>query len=563
MATITAFPKTGPQDQATTDTLNRLRDDVLPPAERATGATVEVGGLTASQEDFTRVVASKLPVFIGAVVILSALLLLAVFRSVFIPLKAAVMNLLSIGAALGVVTAIFQNGVGAGALGIGTGPIESFVPVMVFAIVFGLSMDYEIFLISRVHEEWERTGDASRAVGRGLATTGKVITAAASIMVVVFASFALGDDRIIKLFGLGLASAILLDALVIRCLLVPALMELVRAPGLVAAGLAGPRDAAPGPRAPARGRRRRTRSTSACPRRSEPQRRPACATLGPQPDRQRLELADERRLGRTPGGRRAPSRGSAAASPRTGSAAPAARAPCRGRSAGRRRRTPGARRCARTSKRSGSSKRDSSRLEETYQMHDLLALADRSARRARRRASRCGGSARRRGTSAATPRPRRGSAPGRRAAARRWSGCSISARIPLQYVALVESLPAAIEQEEAHDDLVLLEPLAVELGVDEHAGEVVGRALAALGDQPRAALEDLRDVALHDGLDALGVEVGVAGAERRVHQPRPDRVVLGRDAHEAADHARDDRLGDVGDEVARLAARRGGRARRP
>jgi putative drug exporter of the RND superfamily len=227
VATITAFPKTGPQDQATTDTLNRLRDDVLPPAERATGATVEVGGLTASQEDFTRVVASKLPVFIGAVVILSALLLLAVFRSVFIPLKAAVMNLLSIGAALGVVTAIFQNGVAAGALGIGTGPIESFVPVMVFAIVFGLSMDYEIFLISRVHEEWERTGDASRAVGRGLATTGKVITAAASIMVVVFASFALGDDRIIKLFGLGLASAILLDALVIRCLLVPALMELV------------------------------------------------------------------------------------------------------------------------------------------------------------------------------------------------------------------------------------------------------------------------------------------------------------------------------------------------
>jgi RND superfamily putative drug exporter len=226
VATITAFPKPGPQDQATTDTLDRLRAHVLPPVEKATRATVEIGGLTASQEDFTHVVASKLPVFIGAVVILSALLLLAVFRSVIIPLKAAVMNLLSIGAALGVVTAIFQDGHGASLLGIGTGPIESFVPVMVFAIVFGLSMDYEIFLMSRIHEEWERTHDPHEAVGRGLATTGKVITAAASIMVVVFASFALGNDRIIKLFGLGLASAVLLDALVIRCLLVPALMEL-------------------------------------------------------------------------------------------------------------------------------------------------------------------------------------------------------------------------------------------------------------------------------------------------------------------------------------------------
>jgi RND superfamily putative drug exporter len=226
VAIITAFPKTGPQDQATTDTLDRLRSDVLPPAEKASGATVEIGGLTASQEDFTQVVASKLPVFIGAVVLLSALLLLAVFRSVIIPVKAAVMNLLSIGAALGVVTLIFQEGVGAGLLGIGTGPIESFVPVMVFAIVFGLSMDYEIFLMSRIHEEWEHTGDPHQSVGRGLATTGKVITAAASIMIVVFASFALGDDRIIKLFGLGLASAVLLDALVIRCLLVPALMEI-------------------------------------------------------------------------------------------------------------------------------------------------------------------------------------------------------------------------------------------------------------------------------------------------------------------------------------------------
>ena len=226
IATITAYPRTGPQEQATTDALKRLRDDVVPAVERRTGAQVEVGGFTASNEDFSRVVAGKLPLFVGVVVLFSALLLLAVFRSVVIPIKAAVMNLLSIGAALGFVTLIFQEGHGAGLLGIGTGPIESFVPVLMFAIVFGLSMDYEVFLISRVHEEWERTHDASRSVARGLQTTGRVITAAASIMVLVFASFALGDDRVIKLFGIGLASAVLIDAVIIRCLLVPALMEL-------------------------------------------------------------------------------------------------------------------------------------------------------------------------------------------------------------------------------------------------------------------------------------------------------------------------------------------------
>jgi RND superfamily putative drug exporter len=163
---------------------------------------------------------------VGVVVLLSALLLLAVFRSVLIPVKAAAMNLLSIGAALGVVTLIFQKGVGASLLGIETGPIESFLPVLLFSIVFGLSMDYEVFLISRVHEEWEHTKDASGSVMRGLATTGKVITAAASIMVLVFASFGIAPDRVIKLFGLGLASAVFIDAVIIRCLLVPALMEL-------------------------------------------------------------------------------------------------------------------------------------------------------------------------------------------------------------------------------------------------------------------------------------------------------------------------------------------------
>jgi RND superfamily putative drug exporter len=226
VATITAYPRTGPQDKATTDTLTRLRDDVVPAIERQTHARVEVGGFTASGEDFSHVVAGKLPLFVGVVVLFSALLLLALFRSVIIPIKAAILNLLSIGAALGFVTLIFQDGHGAGLLGIGTGPIESFVPVLMFAIVFGLSMDYEVFLISRVHEEWERTHDASRSVARGLQTTGKVITAAASIMVLVFASFALGDDRVIKLFGIGLASAVFFDAVIIRCLLVPALMEI-------------------------------------------------------------------------------------------------------------------------------------------------------------------------------------------------------------------------------------------------------------------------------------------------------------------------------------------------
>ncbi|HEU4612271.1 MAG TPA: MMPL family transporter, partial [Kofleriaceae bacterium] len=226
VATVTAYPRTGPQDEETNATLDRLRDDVIPSFERRTGARVEVGGFTASTEDFSNVVAGKLPLFVGVVVLLSALLLLAVFRSVVIPVKAAFMNLLSIGAALGFVTLIFQEGHGAGLLGIGTGPIESFVPVLMFAIVFGLSMDYEVFLMSRVHEEWERTRDAHQSVANGLQTTGRVITAAASIMVLVFASFALGDDRVIKLFGIGLASAVFFDAVIIRCLLVPALMEI-------------------------------------------------------------------------------------------------------------------------------------------------------------------------------------------------------------------------------------------------------------------------------------------------------------------------------------------------
>jgi RND superfamily putative drug exporter len=226
IATIVAFPKTGPREVATTRLLERLRADVLPRAEAQTSTTVYVGGQTASQEDFTDVIAGKLPLFVGSVVLLSALLLMAVFRSVFIPVKAALMNLLSIGAALGFVTLVFQDGFLADVLSSGTGPIESFVPVMLFAIVFGLSMDYEVFLVSRMHEEWHGTDDPSRAVRNGLATTGRVITAAAIIMIVVFSTFGLGDDRVIKEFGLGLAMAVFLDAFVIRILLVPALMEL-------------------------------------------------------------------------------------------------------------------------------------------------------------------------------------------------------------------------------------------------------------------------------------------------------------------------------------------------
>jgi putative drug exporter of the RND superfamily len=172
------------------------------------------------------VLSGKLPLFIGMVVLLSALLLLVVFRSLLIPIQAALMNLLSIAAALGVVQAIFERGWLAGLIGVQAGPIDAFIPVMVFAIVFGLSMDYEVFLVSRIHEEWQHRGDASAAVREGLANTGRVITAAAAVMVVVFASFAAGDDRVLKLFGIAMATAVFLDAIVIRSILMPAVLEL-------------------------------------------------------------------------------------------------------------------------------------------------------------------------------------------------------------------------------------------------------------------------------------------------------------------------------------------------
>jgi RND superfamily putative drug exporter len=227
VATITVYPKSSPQALATTQLVERLRDHVVPPVEKATGARVYVGGVTAGSVDFAKVLGQKLPLFIGVVVLLSALLLLVVFRSLVIPLQAAVMNLLSIGAALGVIVAIFQWGWLGGLIGVSDGPIESFIPVMLFAIVFGLSMDYEVFLVSRIHERWAHTREHPRAVAEGLALTGRVVTAAAAIMVCVFLSFMLGEDRVIKEFGLSLASAVLLDALVIRCLLLPAVLHLI------------------------------------------------------------------------------------------------------------------------------------------------------------------------------------------------------------------------------------------------------------------------------------------------------------------------------------------------
>jgi RND superfamily putative drug exporter len=224
------YPTTSPQSEETTELLDRIRDDVIPPVESATGAQVHVGGINAIFEDFGNAIADKLPLFIGVVVLLSALLLTIVFRSIWVPLKAILMNLLSIGAAFGLIVAVFQWGWGASLIGVdATGPIISFFPIFLFSIIFGLSMDYEVFLMSRIHEEWEHSHDATESVTRGLALTGRVITAAAAIMVTVFASFMIGEDRIIKLFGLGLASAVFIDAVIIRSVLVPAVMQLLGA----------------------------------------------------------------------------------------------------------------------------------------------------------------------------------------------------------------------------------------------------------------------------------------------------------------------------------------------
>jgi RND superfamily putative drug exporter len=227
VVTFTAFPSSSPQSTETASLVRHLRSDVLPNAAHG-GAVAHVGGETASNVDFADLMARRLPYFIGAVLVLSFLLLMAVFRSVLVPLKAVVMNLLSIGAAYGVMVAVFQWGWLGSLIGVSGGaPIEPWAPMMLFAIVFGLSMDYEVFLLSSVRERYLATGDNGEAVVEGLASTARVITAAAAIMVCVFGSFVVGDERSIKLIGLGLASAVLIDATLVRMVLVPATMELL------------------------------------------------------------------------------------------------------------------------------------------------------------------------------------------------------------------------------------------------------------------------------------------------------------------------------------------------
>ena len=226
-AAITVIPTSAPSSEQTHDLVNRLRQDVLPRVLEGTGAEAHVGGSTATSVDFATRVSDKLPLFIGLVIGVAALLLLLVFRSLLIPLQAALMNLLSIGASLGFLQAVFERGWLAGPLNVQQSTIEPFIPIIMFAIVFGLSMDYEVFLISRIQEEWLRDGESSRAIRQGLVSTSRVITAAAAIMITVFASFALNGDHVLQLFGIGLATAILLDALVIRMILLPATLAVL------------------------------------------------------------------------------------------------------------------------------------------------------------------------------------------------------------------------------------------------------------------------------------------------------------------------------------------------
>jgi RND superfamily putative drug exporter len=228
VATLIAFPTTGPQDDATMATVKRLRAEVFPAVIGRSPAKAHIGGQTATLGDVGDRVSDRLPLFIGAVILLSLLLLTLVFRSVLVPLKAALLNLLSIGASFGVMVMVFQWGWGAGLIGLeSTVPILPFIPMFMFAILFGLSMDYEVFLLSRVREEYLATGDNTASVIRGIATTGRVITSAALIMISVFLSFVISDDPTTKMFGLGLATAVFVDATIVRLVLVPAAMKLM------------------------------------------------------------------------------------------------------------------------------------------------------------------------------------------------------------------------------------------------------------------------------------------------------------------------------------------------
>ncbi len=221
---VIVYPQSAPQDEATSTLVETLRNDVIP----ASGLDAKVGGFTAGATDFSSYLGGRMPLLIGVVLLLSFLLLMLVFRSILVPLKAVVMNLLSIAAAYGVIVAIFQWGWASDIIGVPKpGPIDAWIPMFLFAIVFGLSMDYEVFLLSRIKEEYDRTRNNATAVADGLAATARVITAAALIMFCVFFAFVLGDDRSLKLFGLGLAIAVLIDATIVRMLLVPATMELL------------------------------------------------------------------------------------------------------------------------------------------------------------------------------------------------------------------------------------------------------------------------------------------------------------------------------------------------
>jgi putative drug exporter of the RND superfamily len=227
-ALVTVIPTSSPQDQKTEDLVNHLRDDIVPEELGSAGIAAQIGGVTAALEDQSEFMKDRLPLFTAGVVGLSFLLLLVAFHSPLISLKAAIMNLLSVGAAYGVMTLVAKGGTVGGLIGIDHEvPIAPFMPVMMFAILFGLSMDYEVFLISRIREEYLKDGDTRRAVADGLAKTARVITAAAAIMVVVFLAFLAAPDVFLKLFGIGLASAIFLDATVVRMVLVPAVMQLL------------------------------------------------------------------------------------------------------------------------------------------------------------------------------------------------------------------------------------------------------------------------------------------------------------------------------------------------
>jgi RND superfamily putative drug exporter len=229
-AVVTVVPTTGPQSQATEDLVRDLRDSVLPAATAGTGMTVHVGGVTATSIDITANITKRIPLLIGGVVLLSMLLLLVSFRSVVVAVKAAVMNLLSVAAAYGVVALVLQGGWFGRLFGIDNPtPLPAFVPVLMFAVLFGLSMDYEVFLVARMREAWLRTGDNATAIVQGLAGTARVITAAAAIMIAVFAAFIPSPTLVLKVIGIGMASAILIDATIVRMLLVPAVMHLMGA----------------------------------------------------------------------------------------------------------------------------------------------------------------------------------------------------------------------------------------------------------------------------------------------------------------------------------------------